>query len=109
MVQKNSINKKIVIICGPTATGKTELSINLAKKLNSAIISADSMNVYKHLNIGTAKPTKEEQALVFHYLIDVVEPTESFSVGDYRELAKPIVDNLISYNKFPLFYFYLFG
>lgn len=102
MVQENSINKKILIICGPTASGKTTLAVECAKLLNSEIISADSMYVYKGLDIGTAKPSQDEMQGIKHHLIDVAMPKDTFSVGDYRELALPIVDNLISQNKIPI-------
>ena len=102
MVQKNSINNKVIVIVGPTASGKTSLAIEIAKLLDSEIISADSMNVYKGLDIGTAKPTIEEMQGVKHHLIDVVSPFESFSVGDYKEKAKPILDNLINEGKIPI-------
>ena len=97
MVQTNSIKNKIVIICGPTASGKTELAVECAKLLNSEVISADSMYIYKKLNIGTAKPTKEEMQGVVHHLIDVVNPTDSFSVSDYKIAVEPIINNLHSY------------
>ena len=102
MVQKDSIKNKIIIICGPTASSKTALSIELAKILGTEIISADSMNVYKGLNIGTAKPTAEEREGIIHHLIDVISPKETFSVGDYREIALPIVKNLLSRGKTPI-------
>lgn len=93
---------KIIIICGPTASGKSALAIKLAKTLNTEIISADSLAIYKHLDIGTAKPSSYEQSLVKHHLIDVVEPTSSFSVSDYESLALPIVNDLISKGKTPI-------
>ncbi|MBR5192672.1 MAG: tRNA (adenosine(37)-N6)-dimethylallyltransferase MiaA [Clostridia bacterium] len=93
---------KILIICGPTASGKTALAIECAKLLNSEVVSADSMYIYKGLNIGTAKPTTEEMNNIKHHLIDVVEPTTTFSVGDYKELAKPIIDDLLTKNKVPV-------
>lgn len=93
---------EIIIICGPTASGKSSLAIKLAKTLNTEIISADSLAIYKHLDIGTAKPTSYEQSLVKHHLIDVVEPTSSFSVSDYESLALPIVNDLISKGKIPI-------
>lgn len=93
---------KIIIICGPTASGKSALSIKLAKALETEIISADSLAIYKYLDIGTAKPTKFEQSLVKHHLIDVVEPTSKFSVSDFERLALPIVDDLISKGKIPI-------
>ena len=78
MVQKNNLNT--IVICGPTASGKTSLSVELAKKLNTDVVSADSLYIYKGLDIGTAKPTINEMQGVKHHLIDVVYPTESFSV-----------------------------
>lgn len=101
MVQENSLNK-VLIICGPTASSKSALAIECAKRLNSEVISADSLYIYKNLNIGTAKPTTEEMDGVVHHLIDVVEPSESFSVGQYRELAEPIVKKLIKQGKIPV-------
>ena len=93
---------KILIICGATATGKSELALECARLLDSEIISADAMDVYRGLNIGTAKPTLSEQKLVKHHLIDAVDADKTFSVGDYKELARPIVDNLISQGKIPV-------
>lgn len=93
---------KLLIICGATATGKSELAVKCAQKLNSEIISADSQLVYKKLNIGTAKPTKEEMCGIKHHMIDVIEPTENYSVSDYRKEAKAIVDNLLSKGKSPV-------
>lgn len=93
---------KILIICGPTASSKTALAVKCAKLLNSEVISADSMNVYKGLDIGTAKPTKEETLGVKHHLIDVVEPNKNFSVGEYKEIALPIVNNLLDNGKTPI-------
>lgn len=101
MVQKNSINK-VVIICGPTASGKSALALEVAKLLNTEIICADALTVYKNLNIGTAKITLNEQQGITHHLIDVVEPTQSFSVGDYKEFATPILNNLIKKGKIPV-------
>ena len=103
MVQTNSVNlKKILIICGPTASGKTDLAVKCAKALNSEVISADSMNVYKGLDVGTAKPTESEKDGVIHHLIDVCDPDETFSVGDYREIAAPIVQKLTDSGKIPI-------
>ena len=93
---------QIIVICGPTASGKSSLSIKLAKELNTEIISADSLAIYKYLDIGTAKPTIEEQSIVKHHLIDVVWPTSKFSVSDYERLSLPIVDELISKGKIPI-------
>ena len=93
---------KLLIICGATATGKTKLAIDCAKKLNSEIISADSQLIYKNLNIGTAKPTKDEMCGVVHHMIDVVEPYCNFTVSDYCSLAEPIVKRLLRENKVPV-------
>ena len=93
---------KIIIVCGPTASGKSSLAFELAKKLNTEIISADSLCVYKNLDIGTAKPTKEERNVVKHHLIDVVNESENFSVFDYEKMALPIIDDLLSKGKTPI-------
>lgn len=81
----------VIIICGPTASGKTALSIALAKRLQSSIINCDSMQIYKHLDIGSAKATEEEQAMVRHHMVDIVEPNENFSVQKYQERVLPII------------------
>lgn len=94
--------KKIIIICGPTASSKSALAIECAKILNTDIISADSMNVYRGLDIGSAKPTIEERNGIVHHLIDVVDPQETFSVGDYKELATPIIKRLHTEGKIPI-------
>ena len=96
------MKKTILIITGPTASGKTGLAIECAKRFNGEIISCDSMQIYKHLNIGTAKATEEEQSQVKHHLIDVVSPEEEFSVQEYVKLAKEHIDDIISRNKLPI-------
>ncbi len=93
---------KILVICGPTASGKTEFAVNCALALHSEIISADSMLVYRDLNIGTAKPTEEEKRGVPHHLIDVGEPSENFSVSDYEKSALPVTEKLLSLKKTPI-------
>ena len=93
---------KVLVICGATASGKTSLSVACAKAFNGEIISADSMLVYKGLDIGTAKPTVEERQGIPHHLIDVVEPQESFSVSDYEGMALPIVEKLLQQGKMPI-------
>lgn len=93
---------KVLVICGATASGKTALSVACAKQLNTEIISADSMLVYKGLSIGTAKPTLQEREGVLHHLIDVVSPFENFSVNDYEKMALPIVEKLLSQGKTPV-------
>lgn len=93
---------KILIICGPTASGKSELAVKCAEILRSEIISADALDVYKGLNIGTAKPTAAEMHRIKHHLLDVVDADKTFSVGDYKELARPIVNDLINSGKVPV-------
>ncbi len=102
MVQENCIKNKILIICGPTASGKSDLAVECAKLLNSEVVSADSMYIYKNLDIGTAKPKIEEMQGVKHHLIDVVSPFDNFSVSDYKALAQPIVNELIGRGKIPI-------
>lgn len=94
---------KIIAIVGPTAVGKTSLAIKLANELDGEIISCDSMQIYKEMDIGTAKPTKEEMALVKHHLIDIKEPNEEFSCADYAILAKACIEDIISRGKTPIF------
>lgn len=94
--------KEVLVICGATATGKTALAAECAKLLGSAVISADSQLVYKGLDIGTAKPTKEEMLGVPHYMIDVAGPEAEYSVSDYRDAALPILNELISQGKVPV-------
>ena len=89
----------IICIAGPTASGKTALSIALAKELNGEVVSCDSMQIYKGMDIGTAKPTREEMQGIPHHMIDVAEPDEDFSVSRYCEMATPIVDDIIARGK----------
>ena len=94
--------KNLVILTGPTAVGKTALSINLAKAINGEIISADSMQVYKKMDIGTAKVTPEEMDGVKHYLIDAIEPTEDFHVVRFQKMVLEAVDEIYSKGKIPI-------
>ena len=89
----------IICIAGPTASGKTSLSIALAKELNGEVVSCDSMQIYKRMDIGTAKPTKAEMDGIPHHMIDICEPNEDFSVSRYCEIAAPIVDDIIARGK----------
>lgn len=89
----------IICIAGPTASGKTALAATLAKELNGEVVSCDSMQVYKHMDIGTAKPTLEEMQGIPHHMIDVAEPWEDFSVSRYCEMAAPVVDDILSRGK----------
>lgn len=96
------MKKPLIIITGPTAVGKTALSIKLAEKIHGEIISADSMQVYRHMDIGSAKASKEEQALVPHHLIDVLEPTEDFNVVVFQEMAKKAMEDIYSRGHIPI-------
>ena len=89
----------IICIAGPTASGKTSLAVELAKELNGEVVSCDSMQVYRRMDIGTAKPTVEEMQGIPHHMIDVAEPDEDFSVSRYCRLASPIVDDIVARGK----------
>ena len=89
----------IICIAGPTASGKTALAVELAKELNGEVVSCDSMQVYRRMDIGTAKPTREEMQGIVHHMLDVAEPDEDFSVSRYCEMAAPIVDDIIARGK----------
>lgn len=93
---------KVLFILGPTGVGKSELAIKLAQIFNGEIISADSVQVFKGLDIGSAKVTKKEQDLVKHHAIDILEPNEKFSVFDYVKLTKKLINNISSRGKFPI-------
>lgn len=94
--------EKVIVICGPTASGKTSLSIELAKKLDGEIVSADSMQIYQEMNIGTAKPTIEERQGIPHYVLDFVSPEERYSVADYKKEAKKAIRQIIQKGKVPI-------
>ena len=94
---------RIVAVVGPTASGKTALAIELAKLLNGEIISCDSMQIYRGMDIGTAKPTAEEAEGIPHHMIDIVDPSESFSAADYAPLAKKATDDILTRGKLPIF------
>lgn len=96
------MNNKLLIIAGPTAIGKTSLSIKLAKALNGEIISTDSMQIYKYMDIGSAKISKDEMDGVIHHMIDVVDPKDPFSVADYKEKADKAIEDILSRNKLPI-------
>src|SRR4051812_8507541 len=84
--------KRLLAIVGPTASGKSGLAMELARKTGAQILSADSMQVYRGMDIGTAKPSVSERAEVVHYLIDVVEPSESFAVARFLEMADEVIN-----------------
>jgi len=92
---------QLIVILGPTASGKTDLAIKLAKKLNGEIISADSRQIYKGMDIGTAKPTKKERQGIPHYLLDVASPKRRFTVAQYRKLALKAINKIFQKGKIP--------
>lgn len=96
------MKKRVIVIGGATATGKTNVAIKLAKEINGEIISADSMQVYKKMNIGTAKPTLEELNEIKHYMIDELYPDEPFSVAVFKERAKEYLNNIFEKGKIPI-------
>ena len=93
---------KVIVIYGPTASGKTSLSVELAKKCNGEIISADSMQIYKDMNIGTAKVTQEEMQGIKHYMIDIVSPTERYSVAEFKVQAEKAIEEILKKGKTPI-------
>lgn len=96
------MKQKVVAILGPTATGKSACAIELARRLNGEIISGDSMLVFKHMNIGTAKPTAEELALVPHHLVDILPPDAQFSVVDFKQQAEELIEDITARGKLPI-------
>ena len=93
---------KILVIVGPTASGKTRMAVELAQRHNGEVISADSMQIYRTMDIGTAKPTKEEMGGIPHHMIDVADPEEDFSVARYVEMAARCVDDVLARGKLPI-------
>lgn len=96
------MNNRIIVIVGPTAVGKTYVSVELAKKLNTEILSADSMQIYKGMDVGTAKITEEEKSGIFHHMIDVVAPDEDYSVSEFKNDAEEIIDEMLLKYKVPV-------
>ena len=96
------MSNKIIVIVGPTAVGKTYVSVELAKKLNTEIISADSMQIYKGMDVGTAKITEEEKSDIIHHMIDIVAPDEDYSVSEFKKNAEEIIDEMLLKNKVPV-------
>lgn len=96
------MKNKLIVIGGPTAVGKTSISVKLAKELNAEIISADSMQIYKFMDIGSAKITKEEMQGIVHHMIDIVDPWENFSAAEYQENVEIIIKDIISRGKTPM-------
>ena len=96
------MSAKIVVITGPTASGKTALGVALCQKLGGEVVSADSMQIYRRMTIGTAKPTPEEMQGVPHHMIDVAEPEENWSVARYVESAAACVEDILARGKLPV-------
>ena len=92
----------LIVVAGPTASGKTGLAIEIAKAVDGEIISADSMQIYKYMDIGTAKATEEEQSQCLHHLLDIIEPDCEFSVADYTKLAHECIADIVSRGKIPV-------
>lgn len=101
-MKNQGYSKPLIVILGPTAVGKTGLAIELAKAINGEIISADSRQVYRYMDIGTAKPTPEQQAAARHHLLDIVKPNERLSLAEYQKMAYRIIDDLHTQEKIPL-------
>ena len=93
---------KVIVIAGPTASGKTALSIELAKTIKGEIVSADSMQIYQQMNIGTAKPEEKEKQNIKHYMLDIIKPNERYSVADYKKEAKEAIRTILNKGKIPI-------
>ncbi|MFQ6773561.1 MAG: tRNA (adenosine(37)-N6)-dimethylallyltransferase MiaA [Clostridia bacterium] len=102
MVQANSIKPKVIVVTGATASGKSGLSIRLAKEFNGEIISADSVQVYKGLNIGSGKVTESEMSGIIHYNLDILEPNESYSAGKFCEQVDDYISTILAKGKLPI-------
>lgn len=96
------MNREIIVICGPTAVGKTEYAVETALKFNGEVVSCDSMQLYKYMDIGSAKPTPEEREKVPHHLVDCIEPDEMFTVFKYQQMAKSTIEDIFSRGKTPV-------
>ena len=92
----------LVVVCGPTAIGKTEVGLLLAQRWNSEIISADSRQIYQYMDIGTAKPGQRERKLVKHHLIDIIKPDQSYNAGQFQKDSLPIIESLRDKGKVPI-------
>jgi tRNA dimethylallyltransferase len=95
-------NKPLVVIMGPTASGKTSLAVDVCKEINGEVVTADSMQVYRKMNIGTAKPTLEEMQSIEHHMIDLVNPDENYSLGEYVKEAKKVIESIYKKGKIPV-------
>ncbi len=93
---------KVIVIAGPTASGKTALSVELAKRINGEIVSSDSMQIYKDMDIGTAKVTKEEMQGIKHYLVDFLSPEERYTVSNFKNDSEKAIEEILSKKKMPI-------
>jgi len=96
------LKPKVIVIVGPTASGKTALSIELAKRINGEVVSCDSMQIYKDMDIGSAKPSLEEMQGIKHYMVDIASPDERYSVAEYKKQAEFAIDEILSKGKIPI-------
>ena len=96
MLTESPLHSPLIVICGATATGKSGLALQLAQRLEGQILSADSRQIYRELDIGTAKPSQKEQALVPHHLLDICDPTETLTLAQYQEKAQSLIYSLPS-------------
>lgn len=96
------MKNKLVAIAGPTASGKTALAIEIAKRFSGEVISCDSMQIYKGMDIGTAKPEEHEKCGILHHMIDIIEPNQKFSVADFAEMARACINDCLSRGKLPI-------
>lgn len=94
--------KDLLIIAGPTAVGKTEISLELAERLNGEIVSSDSMQIYKYMDIGSAKISQSETRGIKHHMIDIIDPSQEFSVAEYKIMAEKCINNIINKSKLPI-------
>jgi len=101
-MRKNAKNPKIVVIIGPTASGKSALAVKIAGKFNGEIVSADSRQIYRGMDIGTAKPTKKEMAGIKHHLIDIKNPNQDYSAGEYKKDAVKTINKITDAGKLPI-------
>ncbi len=102
MVLPSVASRRLVALCGPTGVGKTAVAVELARRLGAEIVAADSRTVYRRMDIGTAKPTPEQQALVPHHLLDVADPDMVFTLADYRQLALAAIDQIFARHTIPM-------
>ena len=98
----SEVKPRIVVVAGPTASGKTSVGTRLAQKFNGEIVSADSIQIYRYMDVGSAKPTPEEMALAKHHMIDIRDPDEDFTAGDYVREARKCVENIVRRGRLPL-------